>query len=88
MTIPRMVVLLSALAAVGVAVVALRLDQVTTSRQIQELQFRRAELQRQIWTQDLEIARLRSPGVVRDRAKRFGLNVGLEASEKSASPRR
>jgi len=88
MTIPRMVVLLAALVVVGIAVVAMRLDQTATSRRIQELQFRRTELQRKIWTQELEIARLRSPGAVRDRAKLFGLNVDLEASRQGVSPSR
>jgi len=86
MTIPRMVVLLVALSAVGIAVVALRLDQMAMSRRIQELEFRRTDLQRQVWTQELEIARLRSPGAVRDRAKVFGLEVGSDGSDRDSSP--
>jgi len=87
MTIPRMVVLLVALSAVGIAVVALRLDQMATSRRIQELEFRRTDLQRQVWTQELEIARLRSPGAVRDRARVFGLEVDSDRSDRDSSPR-
>jgi uncharacterized membrane protein YdbT with pleckstrin-like domain len=83
-----MVVLLAALTVVGIAVVAMRRDQVVTSRRIQALQFRQAELQRKIWTQELEIARLRSPGAVRDRAEVFGLDVEPDASGQGASSTR
>ncbi len=82
MTIPRMVILLVALAAVGIAVVALRLDQMTTSRRIQAMEFRRDDLQRQVWTQELEIARLRAPGAVRDRARVFGLDVDSDGADR------
>lgn len=78
MTIPRMVGVLLALTMVGIAVVVLRVDQLETSRRIQELQFRHVELQRQIWAQDLELARLLSPQQIRERAVRFGLVPGSE----------
>jgi len=75
MTIPRMVGVLIALAVIGIAVVVIRLDQAATSRRIQELQFRQTDLRRRIWTQELELARLRSPRMIRERAERFGLTV-------------
>jgi hypothetical protein len=76
MTIPRMVGLLVALTVIGIAVVVIRVDQAVTSRRIQELQFRQTDLRRQIWTQEMELARLRSPRMIRERAERFGLAVG------------
>ena len=75
MTIPRMVGLLICLATIGVVVVALRLEQAQHVREIQKLQFQQAELRQQIWTQDMELARLRSPQMVRDRAARFGVDA-------------
>ena len=75
MTIPRMVGILIALTVIGIAVVVIRVDQAATSRRIQELQFRQTDLRRQIWTQELELARLRSPRMIRERAERFGLSI-------------
>ena len=90
MTIPRMVGLLVVLAVVGLGVVVIRVDQAAISQRIQDLQFRQTELRRKLWTQEMELARLRSPGMIRDRAERFGLQAGLadaskEAGKKSSS---
>ena len=87
MTIPRMVGLLVALAVVGLGVVVIRVDQAAITQRIQDLQFRQTELGRQLWTQEMELARLRSPGMIRDRAERFGLQVGLADATKEAGKR-
>ena len=76
MTIPRMVGVLISLTVIGIAVVVVRVDQAATLRRIQELQFRQTDLHREIWTQELELARLRCPRMLRERAERFGLTVG------------
>ena len=76
MTIPRMVGLSIALALLGIAVVAVRLEQSRHMRQIQMLQFKQAELRQKIWTQEMELARLRSPQMIRERAARFGVEPG------------
>jgi hypothetical protein len=86
MTVPRAVGLLAALSAVGIAVVALRAEQTRHTRRIQELQFRQVELRRQIWDQEMELARLRAPGIVRERAVRLGLETDLGSTE-DTSPR-
>ncbi len=78
MTIPRMVGVLVGMAAIGVAVVALRLEQSQHLREIQKLQFRQAELRQQLWSQNMELARLRSPQMVRERAARFGVEASPE----------
>jgi len=88
MTIPRMVGLLIALTVIGIAVVVIRVDQATTSRRIQEYQFRQTDLRRQLWTQELELARLRSPRMIRERAERFGLAVGFGESGTGRAARR
>jgi hypothetical protein len=84
MTMPRMVGLLLGLATVGVAVVALRLEQAHHMREIQKLQFEQASLRQVIWSQNKELARLRSPQMVRERAVRFG----VEASPEQIAPAR
>jgi len=78
MTIPRMVGLSVAMALIGIAVVAVRLEQARHLRQIQMLQFRQAELRQKIWSQEMELARLRSPQMIRERAARFGMEAGPE----------
>jgi len=87
MTIPRMVGLLVALAVVGLGVVVIRVDQAAITQRIQDCQFRQTQLRRQLWTQEMELARLRSPGMIRDRAERFGLQVGLADATKEAGKR-
>lgn len=73
MTISRMVGLLVTLAAIGIGVVAIRVDQARTTRRIQDLQFQQTDLQRKIWHQEMDLARLRSPQMIRERIERFGL---------------
>ena len=87
MTIPRMVGLLIALTVIGIAVVAMRAEQARSLHRIQALQFRQTELRQQIWSQEMELARLRSPRMIRERAQHFGLVAGPAETEK-VSPRR
>ncbi|HOB75416.1 MAG TPA: FtsL-like putative cell division protein [Phycisphaerae bacterium] len=75
MTTSRMVGVLVALALVGIAVVAIRVDQSRATQRIQKLQFEHTDLKREIWTQEVEIARLRSPQAIREQASRLGLEV-------------
>jgi hypothetical protein len=80
MTMPRMVGVLLGLTAIGLAVVALRFEQAQHLREIQKLQIRQAELRQTIWSQNMDLARLRSPQMVRERAARFGVEAGPEAT--------
>lgn len=86
MTIPRMVGLLMALTAIGLAVVSLRTDQSRRMRHIQELQNQHKELRQQIWMQEMELARLRSPQMIRERAARFGLEAGIQEPAPAVKP--
>jgi len=86
MTITRMLVLIFVLALTGIAVVALRVEQSRHLRKVQELQFRQTELKQQIWCQDMELARLRSPQMIRDRAFRLGLITGVEDKARGVTP--
>jgi hypothetical protein len=71
MSMTRLVVLLGAMAGIGIAVVALRVEQSATLWRIQELQFRETQLRRDIWRQQMELGRLRSPHLVRERVERL-----------------
>ena len=86
MTIARMVGLLLCLAAVGLAVVAMRVEQSRVSWRVQQMQFDQGRLRRELWTQEMELARLRAPGMVRERAARLGLPIN-EAVSPGNSPR-
>lgn len=87
MTVPRMVALLIVLAGVGLAVVALRAEQSIIARRIQLLQYRQIEVRRQIWTQEMELARLRSLKEIRQRAPELGVPVTLNPDDYGAVPR-
>ncbi|MHC4441320.1 MAG: hypothetical protein ACYTF1_11345 [Planctomycetota bacterium] len=86
MTIPRILIVALVLSLAGIAVIALRVEQSGHLRRIQELQFRASELKQQIWHQEMELARLRSPQMIRDRAFRLGLAVGGEDEAADGSP--
>lgn len=86
MTIPRFIGLLAMFGGLGIAVVVLRADQVRRSNHIQQLQFQQIELQQTIWAKQMEIARLRSPEMIRDRAKRLAVPILPPYEEKSVLP--
>ncbi len=88
MTIPRTVGLLIGLTGIGIAVVAMRAEQAQHLRRIQEFQFRQTELRQQIWSQEMELARLRSPQMIRERAERFGLDAGFREVQEALPNRR
>ncbi len=75
MTIPRFLVLLALFAGLGMAVVALRADQVSRSHHIQEIMLEQTTSRRTMRSKEMDIARLRSPTMIRDRARRFELPV-------------
>lgn len=81
MTVPRLVALLSCLALIGIAVVALRNSQAAHTRHIEKMQFRQVELQQRLWEQEMELARLRNPRMIRERAVRLGLETELKTPE-------
>lgn len=79
MTVGRIAGMAVVLTAVGLAVVQLRTSQVALARQAAELHRQRALLEREVWDQELTIARLRAPGLVRERLER--LAAGQTAGE-------
>ncbi|GMV98598.1 MAG: hypothetical protein HRF43_00070 [Phycisphaerae bacterium] len=88
MTTSRMVGVLLGLALVGVAVVAIRVDQARVWTRVEKLQFQETDLKREIARQEMEMARLRSPAAIREQAERLGLEVASRASVPAAPPPR
>ncbi|MBI4579388.1 MAG: hypothetical protein HY718_06770 [Planctomycetes bacterium] len=70
MTIPRMVVLLVGLSALGIAVVAVRVEESWELRRIQELQAEEAEARQEIRAQEMILWTLRAPPAIRERSAR------------------
>lgn len=83
MTTARMVGVLLGLAVIGIAIVAIRVDQSRASQRIQKLQFQHTDLSREIWTQEMEMAQLRSPQAIREQARRLGLEVAPPGTEQA-----
>jgi hypothetical protein len=81
MTTARLVGVLLGLAVIGIAIVAIRVDQSRVSQRIQKHQSEQANLSREIWTQEMEMARLRSPQAIRAQAGRLGLEVAPKPPE-------
>ena len=88
MTIPRMVGLLVGLAVLGVAVVAMRVDQARMGWKIQEMQFQKMRMDREAWSQEIELARLRSPDAVRERAIQLGIMAPPASAPSTNQPAR
>jgi len=75
MTVARGLVVLAMLAAVGVAVVAVRAESAKAANRVQRLHETEVELQHRLWAQEMELARLRGPDEIRQRAQALGLSV-------------
>jgi len=75
MTVARGLVVLAMLAAVGVAVVAVRAETAKAANRVQRLHEVEVELKHRMWSQEMELARLRGPEQIRQRAQAMGLQV-------------
>jgi len=80
MTIPRMIGLLIGLTMIGLAVVSARVERARHDRRLQELQIEQVTISERISQQEMELARLKSPEMIRHRAAELGLLE--EAKEK------
>jgi hypothetical protein len=71
MTIPRMLMLLVGLSAIGIAVVAVRVEEGRVLRRIQEHQRDATEARQDIRAQEVRLWTLRAPPIIRERAAQF-----------------
>lgn len=79
MTIPRMIGLLIGLTMVGLAVVSARVERARHDRRFQELQIEKDRITERITRYEMELARLKSPDMIRERATELGI---LEDAQK------
>jgi hypothetical protein len=68
MTVGRIVGIVMILLAVGVATVAIRTHQVAIAQDTSRLHRQIVELERELWKQELTIARLRAPDLIQTRS--------------------
>jgi hypothetical protein len=65
MPVPRALLVLIGLSVIAGAVVHLRGRSARLSYEIQQLHSRQVELRQELWTQQMELARLRTPEAIR-----------------------
>ena len=75
MTVPRALFVLLLLVATALLVVGFRGESAKASHRIDRLDQRRVELKQRLWAQELNLARLRVPDEIRQRAGRLGLEL-------------
>jgi len=72
-TVARAVGAVLILMVAGLAVVAVRMDQVQLARRVAQLHGEQMVVERKLWEQELTIARLRAPQSVRERTEFMNL---------------
>jgi hypothetical protein len=77
-----MIGLLIGLTMIGLAVVSARVERARHDRRLQELQDDQAKVTEQIARQEMELARLKSPGMIRERAAELGLLEDVQKERK------
>jgi hypothetical protein len=80
MTIPRMIGLLIGLTMIGLAVVSARVERARHDRRFQELQIEKDRITERITQYEMDLARLKSPDMIRERATELGI---LEDAQKA-----
>jgi hypothetical protein len=75
MTVPRGLLVLFMLVTIGIATVALQGESAKVANRIQKLHTRQVVLEQTLWTQEMDLARLRGPDEIRKRAHELGLTV-------------
>ncbi|MCK6485846.1 MAG: hypothetical protein HUU22_15865 [Phycisphaerae bacterium] len=69
----RILLVVILLSLVGIAVIDLRKEMARTSYRIQALHQKQIRLEQELWSRDIELARLRVPERLRARVAEFGL---------------
>jgi len=75
MTVPRALLVLFMMVLVGLAIVAIQGESARVANRIQKLHYKQVVLDQTLWTQQMELARLRGPEEIRKRAAELGLDV-------------
>lgn len=75
MTTPRALLVLLMMVAVGVTIVVIRQESAKAANRVQQLHHRKIVLEQDLWSRELELAKLRGPEAIRDRAGTLGFEV-------------
>ena len=75
MTVGRALLVLVMMVAVALGVVAVRGESAKAANRVQRLHQHQVALEQRLWTQEMELARLRGPEEIRRRASELGLDV-------------
>lgn len=75
MTVPRSLLVLGMMVTVGVTMVAIRGESAKTANRIQKLHQKKVALKQELWSMELELAKLRGPEAIRKRAEEMNLEV-------------
>ncbi len=87
MTVPRAMLVLGMLTIVGISTVLLRADTAKAAHRVQRLHQQQTRLRHQLWGYELELARLRAPQRIAERAVKLGLDVQPPPVDQSPSQR-
>jgi len=75
MTVPRALLVLSMLVAIGIAIVVIRQKSAQAANRIQGYHQQTIALKQRLWSKQLELAKLRGPQAIRRRAEELGFDV-------------
>lgn len=87
MTVSRALLVLLMMVGIGVSTVLLRHESAKASNRIQKLHHRKIVMEQKLWARQLDLAKLRGPEQIRQRANEMGLEVMPPAdTEEPAKP--
>lgn len=75
MTVPRALLVILMMVAIGVTIVGIRGESAKAANRVQKLHHRKVDLEQKLWAKEMELARLRGPDEIRRRASELGLDL-------------
>lgn len=75
MTVARGLLVLGLMAAIGLAIVAVRMESAKAASRVQQLHQKAVNLEQRQWVQEIDLARLRTPDAIRRRAGELNPNL-------------
>jgi len=87
MTVPRALLVLAMLTMVGIATVLVRAETAKAAYRVQRLHQQHTRVRHQLWGYQMELARLRAPQRIAERAAKLGLDVQPPPVDRSPAER-
>lgn len=75
MTVPRALLVVFAMVAIGLGIVAVRGETAKAANRVQKLHHQKVVLEQELWAREMELAKLRGPEEIRRRASELGLDI-------------